>query len=101
MTPANRPSRPPAKVDARVETVEVNLPITVGQFVKAAGLAESGGEAKRLVLAGEVRVNGRVETRRGHKLSLGDVVEVGTRAASVTARPPSPAAPDDTKSSQG
>ena len=37
----------------------------------------TGGEAKVLVQAGEVRVNGEVETRRGRKLREGDVVKVG------------------------
>ena len=51
--------------------------ITVGQALKASNLVGSGGEAKVLVQAGEVRVNGEVETRRGRKLREGDVVEVG------------------------
>ncbi len=51
--------------------------ITLGQALKAANLVGSGGEAKVLVQAGEVRVNGEVETRRGRKLEKGDVVEVG------------------------
>ena len=51
--------------------------ITLGQALKASNLVGSGGEAKVLVQAGEVRVNGEVETRRGRKLKEGDVVEVG------------------------
>jgi ribosome-associated protein len=51
--------------------------ITLGQALKAANVVGSGGEAKVLVQAEEVRVNGEVETRRGHKLRKGDVVEVG------------------------
>ncbi len=51
--------------------------ITVGQALKASNLVGSGGEAKVLVQAGEVLVNGEVETRRGRKLREGDVVEVG------------------------
>jgi ribosome-associated protein len=50
---------------------------TLGQALKAADLVGSGGEAKVLVQAGEVIVNGEVETRRGRKLEEGDVVEVG------------------------
>ena len=56
-----------------MEDVEVNLPIRLGQFVKYASLAGSGAEAAELVRAGEIVVNG-VETRRGHRLSDGDVV---------------------------
>jgi ribosome-associated protein len=51
--------------------------ISLGNFVKLAGAANSGGGAKALVQAGRVKVNGAVETRRGHKLRVGDVVEVG------------------------
>ena len=49
---------------------------TLGQALKAATLVGSGGEAKVLIQAGEVLVNGEVETRRGRKLQEGDVVEV-------------------------
>ena len=49
---------------------------TLGQALKAASLVGSGGEAKVLIQAGEILVNGEVETRRGRKLEKGDVVEV-------------------------
>jgi ribosome-associated protein len=65
--------------------VAVDLPITLGQFVKLAGLAATGGDAKQLITAGLVRVNARVEKRRGHKLALGDVVQSGSAAAEVVA----------------
>jgi ribosome-associated protein len=50
--------------------------ITLGQALKAANVVGTGGEAKVLIQTGEVRVNGKVETRRGLKLREGDVVEV-------------------------
>jgi len=56
--------------------IAVHLPLTLGQFVKLAGFASTGGEAKRLVTAGAVRVNGEIDTRRGRKLAVGDEVEV-------------------------
>jgi ribosome-associated protein len=74
-----------AKRTSTATPVAVRLPITVGQFVKLAGLAGSGGEAKQLVVDGEVRVNGRVETRRGHKLEPGDVVDAKGLSAGVVA----------------
>lgn len=52
-------------------------PIRLGQFLKLAGLAEDGADAKDLIESGEVTVNGEVETRRGRQLSDGDVVSVG------------------------
>lgn len=57
--------------------------IRLGQFLKLADLVESGAEAKPLVQAGEVTVNGEVETRRGRRLVRGDVVAVGGHAARV------------------
>jgi ribosome-associated protein len=51
--------------------------MTLGQTIKASSLVGTGGEAKVLIQAGEVSVNGEVETRRGRRLEEGDVVEVG------------------------
>jgi ribosome-associated protein len=48
---------------------------TLGQAIKAAGLVESGVEAKIVIQDGEVKVNGVVETQRGKKLFGGEVVE--------------------------
>ena len=49
--------------------------IRLGQLLKLAAVAGSGGEARELIQDGEVRVNGELETRRGRKLHAGDVVE--------------------------
>lgn len=46
--------------------------ITLARALKAAGLAGSGGEAKQLVRAGAVTVNGVVEIQPGRKLVAGD-----------------------------
>ncbi len=56
-------------------------PIRLGQFLKLAGLAEDGGHARALLEASDVLVNGRVETRRGAQLQVGDVVAVGEHRA--------------------
>ena len=48
--------------------------IRLGQLLKAAGCVDSGGEAKALLAAGGVTVNGEPETRRGRQLAPGDVV---------------------------
>ena len=50
---------------------------TLGQALKAANVAGTGGAAKILIQAGHVHVNGEVEIRRGRKLRRGDVIEVG------------------------
>ena len=49
--------------------------IKLGQAIKAAGLVESGVEAKIVIQDGEVKVIGVVETQRGKKLFGGEVVE--------------------------
>ena len=49
--------------------------IKLGQALKAAGLAESGVDAKFVIQDGLVKVNGSVETQRGKKLVAGDIVE--------------------------
>mgnify|MGYP003294174341 CR=1 FL=1 len=49
--------------------------IKLGQALKAAGLVESGVDAKFVIQDGFVKVNGEVEFQRGKKLYDGDVVE--------------------------
>jgi ribosome-associated protein len=48
--------------------------IRLGQLLKVAGIADSGGEAKELIASGGVSVNGEPETRRGRQLRAGDVL---------------------------
>jgi ribosome-associated protein len=58
--------------------------IRLGQLLKLAGLADSGADARALVVDGQARVNGEVETRRGRQLHAGDVVSVAGEAVRVT-----------------
>ena len=48
--------------------------IKLGQALKAAGLVDSGVDAKEVIQEGQVLVNGEVELRRGRKLYAGDIV---------------------------
>ena len=48
--------------------------IKLGQALKAANLVEDGVEAKLGIQDGLVKVNNRVDIRRGRKLYDGDVV---------------------------
>jgi ribosome-associated protein len=57
--------------------------IRLGQLLKLAGLAESGGDARALVEQGAVSVNGEVETRRGRQLHPGDVIALGEDAVRI------------------
>ena len=49
--------------------------IKLDQLLKWANLVESGAMAKMVILNGDVKVNGEIETRRGKKIYPGDVVE--------------------------
>jgi ribosome-associated protein len=49
--------------------------IKLGQAIKAAGLVESGVDAKEVIQDGLVKVNGNTEIQRGKKLYDGDVVD--------------------------
>lgn len=51
--------------------------IKLGQALKAAGLVESGVEAKEVITEGLVTVNGETDSRRGRKLYAGDMVLFG------------------------
>ncbi|WP_165218325.1 RNA-binding S4 domain-containing protein [Schaalia sp. ZJ1691] len=76
--------------------IPVRGDIKLGQFLKLAGLAEDGVMARELIQDGDVTINGEVDTRRGHTLSPGDLVEVfsphGPQAARVgpSQEPPRP-----------
>ena len=80
--------RAAAPVIPDAETVDCDLTtkLTLGQFLKLAGLIDSGAEAKDAIATGAVRVNGEVDTRRGRGLVDGDVVELAGRRARVSAR---------------
>ena len=49
--------------------------IKLGQVLKLAGLVDSGVDAKLVIQDGLVKVNGEIDTRRGRKIVVGDIVE--------------------------
>ena len=57
--------------------------IRLGQFLKLAGLIDSGADAKAVLADGAVTVNGITEARRGRQLQRGDVVRLGEQSARV------------------
>ncbi len=57
--------------------------IRLGQFLKFAGLLDSGGDAKEAIIDGYVRVNGEVDRRRGRQLVDGDLVTYDGRTVRV------------------
>jgi ribosome-associated protein len=52
-------------------------PIELHKLLKFEGLATSGGEAKALIAAGKVSLNGLVETQKRKKIVSGDCIEIG------------------------
>jgi ribosome-associated protein len=58
-------------------------PIELCQLLKFAGLTASGGEAKQVIAAGLVAVNGETDTRKRRKLVAGDCVTFGDHALIV------------------
>ena len=58
--------------------------IRLGQFLKLAGLIDSGADAKAVVADGMDIVNDAVERRRGRQLRSGDTVEFNGRRARVS-----------------
>jgi ribosome-associated protein len=57
--------------------------IRLGQFLKYAGLLDSGGDVKEAIIDGFVSVNGEIDRRRGRQLQLGDIVGFGGRTVRV------------------
>jgi ribosome-associated protein len=57
--------------------------IRLGQFLKFAGLFDSGGNVKEAIVDGLVTVNGEVDRRRGRQLQLGDIVSFEGRRVRV------------------
>lgn len=58
--------------------------IRLGQFLKLAGLIDSGADAKAVIADGQVSVNGDIDLRRGRQLRPGDEVCIAGRSARVT-----------------
>ena len=59
--------------------------IKLGQALKAAGICDSGVDAKFAIQEGHVKVNGEVELRRGKKLYNGDMIEYQGQTIQITA----------------
>ncbi|MGQ0549397.1 MAG: RNA-binding S4 domain-containing protein [Armatimonadota bacterium] len=71
------PKRSGAPSSSRARRVPIYTgTITLGAFLKWAGITNTGGGAKARIAARSVSVNGVVELRRGRQLGPGDVVMV-------------------------
>ena len=61
-----------------MDTIEFQLNaehVRLCDLLKLTGIAESGGQGKRLVAAGEVNVDGEPESRKAAKIRAGQTVE--------------------------
>ena len=71
----------PSPVDVSIGGDSIRL----GQFMKYAGLLDSGGDVKEAIIDGFDTVNGEVDRRRGRQLQLGDIVGFEGRRVRVIA----------------
>ncbi len=59
-----------------MKVVEVTkTPIELFKILKFEGMVSSGGEAKTVIAAGQVKVNGNIETQKRKKIISGDLIE--------------------------
>ncbi len=68
---------PPITPDKIVFIEITKPPIRLGQFLKFAGIAANGLEAKHKIQNGDVSINGQVEVRRGRRITIGDRIMIG------------------------
>ena len=57
--------------------------IKLDAFLKWAGIASQGSEAKFYIKNQEVKLNGVIETQRGKKLVKGDIVEYNNESYKI------------------
>ncbi len=68
-----------------METISITTEyIKLQDMLKFGNLVSSGGEAKQLILDGQVSVNGEVCLMRGKKIRPGDVVAFAGRDYTVS-----------------
>lgn len=61
----------------KYEKVKINTDyITLGQFLKLAGVIDTGGMAKWFLSEHEIFVNNEPENRRGKKLVVNDTISI-------------------------
>jgi len=80
------PTMPETPKGQTAHVLMVDPGTNLGQALKLSGMVMSGGEAKVVISAGSVTVNGVRETRRGRKLAEGDMIQLNDATARVTVR---------------
>ena len=60
-----------------MKTILINKePVELFKILKFEGIASSGAEAKDLITAGNVLVNGTIEKQKRKKMVAGDTIEI-------------------------
>ncbi len=62
-------------------------PVELFKILKFEGMASTGGEAKMLIAAGKVKVNGNKELRKRKQVVADDVIEFGDQKFVVRLQP--------------
>ncbi|NOX50590.1 MAG: RNA-binding S4 domain-containing protein [Gammaproteobacteria bacterium] len=79
--PTNQPDN---NVPDHVRLVEISKePVELYKILKFEGMVASGGQAKLAVAAGQVLVNGKIETQRRKKIIVGDTIEFNNEKISI------------------
>lgn len=75
----------PKEQETNMRTIQIKTEfIKLDALLKFASMVETGGEAKQLIQAGQVQVNGEVCTMRGKKLHDGDCVTLDGETVQVS-----------------
>lgn len=79
--PANHSDK---SVPAEIRMVEISKePVELYKILKFEGMVASGGQAKGVVAAGQVQVNGKIETQKRKKIVAGDTIEFNDEKISI------------------
>ncbi|MDP1931430.1 MAG: RNA-binding S4 domain-containing protein [Gammaproteobacteria bacterium] len=71
-----------------MKDIKINKePVELYKILKFEGIADSGGEAKAMIDAGLVMVNGQVEMRKRNKIVSGTIIEVGGHQFKIVFEP--------------
>lgn len=71
------------------EQIEVKISsefIKLDSLLKYAGVVETGGTGKEIILEGRIKVNGEVCTMRGKKIRPGDRVQIDEIAGEIAVK---------------
>lgn len=64
----------------------IKEPVELYKLLKFESMVTSGGEAKHVIAAGQVSVNGQVELQKRKKIVSGDIVVFGEEQVLITVK---------------